>query len=312
VELRLENAAGECLGERLHLFSQWVPGPFAGLMEDLGKDADADDDDPNANPKAGGRPVQRTAVEASVKASYEEGGQEVLSMEVRNTGTMTALFCEPQPLISYRTDLLIDNNYCFIPPGESRLITIRADRNAECGLTLAQTGWRISSWNADDVTVMPSGDVLLSVGRRDQMCREFVGYFPEDRAKVNKKTTFEGTHPDGSQLFYLADEKNPVRFEFPVNEAQVKRVARLRIHAADQSKDVSTLVQMKVNGKSFDQALPPGLGLQSANPARLAFATTLTFEIPSGLLQSGKNVMEIQVKSGGWFTWDALDLTNIE
>ena len=43
---------------------------------------------------------------------------------------MTALFCEPHPLIEYRTDLFIDNNHCFIPPGESRTITIRTARHS--------------------------------------------------------------------------------------------------------------------------------------------------------------------------------------
>ncbi len=123
------------------------------------------------------RPVRRTTLAVEALPPNSESEMEILELMVRNTGSMTAFFCEPHPLISYRTDLFIENNNCFIPPGESRLITIRADRNAECGLTLAQTGWRISSWNADDLTVMPSGNVLLSVGRRDQMCREFVGYF---------------------------------------------------------------------------------------------------------------------------------------
>ena len=85
---------------------------------------------------------------------------------------MTALFCEPHPLLSYRTDIDIENNYAFVPPGERRVITISAPADSPEGLTLAQTGWRISCWNADDVVIEPSADVLFSIGRRDAMTRE--------------------------------------------------------------------------------------------------------------------------------------------
>ncbi|MEI6424456.1 MAG: polysaccharide lyase family protein, partial [Lentisphaerota bacterium] len=311
VELRLEDSAGTCLAERLHVFAQeGIPGPFAGLLENHGKDAN--ENDPKTNENGIGHPVRRTTVEASVKACQEEGGQDVLALQVRNTGAMTVLFCEPHPLMSYRTDLFIENNYCFIPPGESRTITIRSDRNAACGLTLAQTGWKVSCWNVDDVVIEPDESVLLAVGRRDQMCREFQGYFPQDSAKGVRKAAFEGTHPDASQLFYLADGKNSARFEFPISNAQVNRGARLRIHTADQSKYVYTQVQVTVNGTSFEQALPPGIGLQRTDPSHLAFPSTLTFDIPSGLLQSGKNAIHVRVKNEGWFTWDALELVTKE
>ena len=124
------------------------------------------------------RPVRRTALAVRPRPVRAEGDKEVLELLVKNTGAMTALFCEPHPLLEYRTDLFIDNNHCFIPPGESRTITIRAaETGREGGLSLAQTGWRLSCWNADDVVIEPSDDVLLAVGRRDQMCREFLGYF---------------------------------------------------------------------------------------------------------------------------------------
>jgi beta-mannosidase len=102
--------------------------------------------------------------------------------------------------------------------------------------------------------------------------------------------------------------KNPVRFEFTVSEAQVKRGARLRIHTADQSKDVPARVQVTVNGKSFEQALPPGIGLQQADPSHLAFPATTVFELPTGVLQKKKNILEVRVKNAGWFTWDGLEL----
>ena len=53
-------------------------------------------------------------------------------------GAMTALFCQAQPLLAYRTDLDIDNNYAFIPPGERRRLSASAPP-----LTRAQASvWR--------------------------------------------------------------------------------------------------------------------------------------------------------------------------
>ena len=248
-----------------------------------------------------------------------EGEQEVLELTVKNTGPMTAFPCEAHPLISYRTDLLIDNNHCFIPPGESRTITIRAASSSPrplgegpgvraCGLTLAQTGWWISCWNADNVTVAPGDErALLAVGRRDQMCREFLGYFDPQKIADLKQTTLVGSRPDPAQLPYLLDTGKQARFEFPLSGSSPQRPARLRIHAADQSKAVRAALNVTVNGKTFEQSLPAGLGIQDADPAHLAFPATVEFEIPAGVLQPGKNVLEVQVNGAGWFTWDALE-----
>ena len=38
-------------------------------------------------------------------------------IDLSNRGSMTALFCEPHPLLSYRTDIDINNNHAFIPAG---------------------------------------------------------------------------------------------------------------------------------------------------------------------------------------------------
>jgi len=265
------------------------------------------------------RPVRRTTLAVEAAPMRLEGGTEVLELRVKNTGPMTALFCTPHPLIDYRTDLFIDNNHCYIPPGESRMITVRvktssisptgkaSDANTGRGLSLGAIGWRLSCWNAEDVLIEPDESVLLAVGRKDQMCREFLGVSEKGKIKDVKQTVLTGSRPVPAQLPYLLDGGEPARFEFPASEAQVKQGARLRIHTADQSKEVSVQVQVTVNGKSFDQALQPGIGLQLRDPSHLAFPATLTFEIPSDLLKSGKNVMEIRVKNDGWFTWDALE-----
>ena len=253
------------------------------------------------------RPLRRTTLEVQALPVRVEGEEEVLELEVKNTGSMTAFPCEAHPLISYRTDLFIDNNHCFIPPGESRTIRLRAAKHAACGLSLAQTGWWVSSWNADKVTVAPNDCVLLALGRRDQMCREFHGYFDPDKVTEAKRTILSGARPDPSLLPYRLDGGTSVSFEFPASRSAAQRPAQLRIHTADQSKEVRAALEITVNGKAFEQILPEGLGIQKTDPAHLAFPATAAFAIPSGILREGTNVAEVRVKNEGWFTWDSVE-----
>ena len=121
--------------------------------------------------------------------------------------------------IVYRTDLFIDNSNCFIPPGESRVISICASSLPECGLSLTQTGWTVSTWNADAVTVSPSADVLLSVGRWDKMCREFAGYFDAKQAGSSLKTVCTGNRPNADTLPYRLSGGGTAQFEFVCADA---------------------------------------------------------------------------------------------
>lgn len=252
--------------------------------------------------------MARTTLEVSPLPTHVEEGQEILGLRVRNTGNMTALFCLPHPLIEYRTDLFIENGECFIPPGESRTITIRADVRSDGGLSLAQTGWRFSCWNAEDVVIEPVDDVLLAVGRRDQMSREYLGYF--DTNKDVKQATLEGTRPDPLPLSFLLDSNHAVRFEFPLSDAQAEHAARLRIHTADQAETTPTKVAVTLNGRRMDGSLPAGLGIQRIDPAHLAFPATVELQIPAAGLRPGKNILEVRVPDDGWFSWDAMDLTS--
>jgi beta-mannosidase len=267
------------------------------------------------------RPVRRTTLQVAAALPRVEGNQEVLELFVKNTGAMTALFCEPHPLIEYRTDLFIENNHCFIPPGESRTIRIQATRNSTRpsgegpgvtagGLSLAETGWRITTWNADDVVIGPSEEVMLSLGRRDQMCREYLGY--ADASKVAKagQVSVEGNRPDPSQVPYLLDSNHAVRFKFSLSNAQAKHSARLRIHTADQAEKTPTKVAVTLNGRRMERSLPAGLGIQRIDPAHLAFPATLDLQVPATDLRPGKNILEVHVQEDGWFSWDAMDLTS--
>jgi beta-mannosidase len=253
-------------------------------------------------------PVARTTLDVSPLPMRVEAGQEILGLRAKNTGNMTALFCLPQPLIEYRTDLFIDHGECFIPPRESRTITIRSDVRSDGGLSLAQTGWRLSCWNADEVVIEPEKSVLLAVGRRDQMCREFSGYFDPSKIANAGQVSVEGTRPDPSQVPYSLDSNHAVRFEFPLSDAKAKHSARLRIHTADQAEKAPTKVAVTLNGRRMEGTLPAGLGIQRTDPDHLAFPATVEFQIPAMDLRSGKNMLEVRVQDGGWFSWDAMDL----
>ena len=251
------------------------------------------------------RPLRKTTLDVSAAPVRVEGEQEVLELTVKNTGPMTAFPVEPHPLISYRTDLIVDNNHCFVPPGESRTITIRADRRAACGLSLAQTGWWISAWNADKLTVPPSADVLFAVGRRDRMCREFLGYFDPQKATA---ATGVVTSADPSQVAYLVDAGKQVRFEFDVPEKAAGKPVTVRLHTSDQSKEIAAAVAISLNGRSVENTLPTGLGMQKENPQQLAYAASLEFSLPAGSLKAGTNTLDVKLANDGWFTWDSLEI----
>jgi beta-mannosidase len=262
------------------------------------------------------RPVRRTALAVSA-SSRMENGVELLDVAVENRGEMTALICEPHPLLEYRTDVSIDNNHCFVPPGESRTMTIkklpcgRTSGKAETRVhrpTLAQTGWRISCWNADDVVLEPSTDVLLAAGRRDAMCREFCGYESPGKLPKDAKVTLVGKRPDATTLPFLLAGKSSAAFEIQVDAGHATQASRLCLHAADQAADVATAVEITVNGKRWSATLPKGLGIQRNEPSHLAFPATIELPLPRDTLVVGKNLLEVRVSNSGWFTWDAMSL----
>jgi len=254
--------------------------------------------------------VRRTTLTVECSSQQVVNGQEVIELHVHNTGQMTALFVEPHPLLVYRTDLFIDNRNCFIPPGESRVITIRASDHLGDGLSLAQTGWLLSCWNADGVQIPPSDDVILSVGRQDEMCREFADYFKPNQAQPGRIILCQGNRPVPTDLPYILDSDSTVRFEFTSSSTQAARAVCLRIHTADQSAAVQTLVEVSMNGKTIERSLPQGLGIQRTDPAHLAFPATVEFDLPPSDLHHGKNVLVVHIKGDGWFTWDSLDLVS--
>lgn len=289
-ELQLFNNDGDLLTERLHIFGSSVsPAPLAGLIS-------AGDDSP-----------ARTTLDVAHYAHHREADRERLHIELTNIGEMTALFCEPHPLLSYRTDIDIENNYAFVPPGERRVITISAPADSPEGLTLAQTGWRISCWNADDLVIPQSSDVLFSIGRRDAMTRGFAGYGDLARIEGMTAVELEGTRPDPSALPLLMNRDRRVSFVFDAG-AGVAGPARLRLHTADQAQSHNPLIDATLNGRTFQTELETGLGIQNRDPAHLAFPQTVAIDLPRGTLVAGANTLEVSVVNDSWFTWDAIDL----
>ena len=128
------------------------------------------------------------------------------------------------------------------------------------------------------------------------------------RWKTVRKPFAQALVPTPSQMPYRMAGASAVRFEFDCPSALARRPSRLRIHTADQSEDTPTMIEIAINGRTVEKALPKGLGIQRTEPAHLAFPVTLEFDLPATGLRSGKNSLTVRVKGGGWFTWDALDL----
>jgi len=291
MELQLSDSNGKVLHERVHIFGQaGVGSPFRGLLD-----------------KTAPRPIEHTTLELEASESREEGKEEVLELNLTNTGKMTALFCEPKPVLNYRTDMIIDNLYVCIPPGESRTVMIRAPRNPEDGLTLGQTGWKIESWNASTLLLDPSSDILLSLGRKDQMCIEFAGYPGLAPAIRENLIHVEGRLINPAQVPYLFEESKTLELVFGGTAATSDKSAFLRIHTSDQSTRGATL-SIELNGERFEAQLGEGYGFQNREPAHFAQAKTIELKIPAGVVKSKTNLLRIKVTGEGWFSWDALDL----
>ncbi len=293
VELTLSDGYGAVLQERLHIFgSSASQAPLAALLP---------------GGASGAQSVAQTSLEADVLSHRLDGEGESLEIALSNSGAMTAFFCEPHPLLAYRTDFSIENNHICIPPGESHAIVIQAPLDSQTELTLAQTGWRLSCWNAADIVIPPSDDVIFSIGRRDAMTREFMGEADLSRTDDKREVVIRGNRPDPAKLPWLMADGHTVTFEFDV-ASQAGQAARLCLHTGDQDSVQAPQVNVAVNGHQFDGALSRGYGLQREDPDHLASPQTLVLDLPLGTLAPGRNRIELRLNNASWFTWDAIDL----
>lgn len=291
LELRLCNSDGQLLFESLHLAGAADrSAPLGGAL-------------PGAT---GDEAVGQTTIRA--RAVPAEDG-DALQLHISNDGPIVAFYIEAHPLIDYRTDLIIEDNYLFVPPGETRVMTIRPSAAASrpSALTLAQTGWRITTWNAPDVVISPAESVLLAVGRRDAMCGEFSTTAPDTAADK----VFHGRQPDASAIPYqIGGLCRELRFLFDAARATTHGM-RLSIHTADQSAAARTRVAATLNGHSLQAEFAPGLGIQAEDPAHLAFPATLTLEFPASAINEKENCLQLSVDEG-WITLDAMTVTSYE
>ena len=83
--------------------------------------------------------------------------------------------------------------------------------------------------------IEPAPSVLLALGRRDAMCREFAGYSDAGKDAKVGRDSITGSRPDPSQVPCWLDGKDRRAIRVHSEGGQVKRPARLRIHTADQA-----------------------------------------------------------------------------
>lgn len=307
IELSLNDPQGARLTERVHLFApDNVDGAFGGMVQRWA-----------FGPQ--NQTLTTTSLEVRSARVWREGDIELLELELANTGGMTALFCEVHPVLAYRTDTFIENNHCSIPPGEVRSVRIAAPAVSENDLSLAQTGWRVACWNGvSDLLLPPADEVLLSIGRRDTMCREFLGYDDLSVLEGHREIELKGTRPDSAALPLLLVHRastlpgpNHVRFVFKASGPEIRGKTRLRIHTADQDEANSPEIEIRANGTVLRQEVARGLGVQKTDPGHLAFPVTAEFDISAGTWTPGRNILDVRLTRGAFISWDALDLVCI-
>ncbi len=140
------------------------------------------------------------------------------------------------------------------------------------------------------------------------MCREFGGYFDVNQVSNGVGTVCRGSRPDAGKLPYRLSGASTARFEFNCDGGQGNRPARLRIHTADQADTAPTVVQIAINGRTMEQTLPRGLGIQRTDPAHRAFPATVEFDLAASDLHESGNTLTVRVLGDGWFSWDAFEL----
>ena len=117
-----------------------------------------------------------------------------------------------------------------------------------------------------------------------------------------------GRRPDSASLPYLLGGQRQARFSFEAREAQLKRPARLRIHLSDLDATADPMLQVVVNERRYQRTLPRGLGIQKDQPYHLAFPASVVFDLPAGLLTTGKNTVDLRLANSSWVTLDAMEL----
>lgn len=317
VELTLKDADGKLMARREYIFCpEGVKAPLRSLVKREGIH-DNEFGIPYVTTGNKGAVVYGAELTVTDQTYETDREYEYLSVTLKNTGVMTALFVEAHPLLNYRTDLIIRDNFISIPPGEEHTLIIKAHKGGE--LTLWQNGFYITSFNGDAVTVEPNEEVLLYMGRRDSIAREFSGYFEQaalaadnsngealaHRLENDAAIVAEGRCIPSEKVEYLVEDT--AEFWFCTNN---RKDARLRIHTADRSQEPCSL-KILLNGQEISEiAMDSGYGIQKDVPDHLAYPRTYEVLLPGSVFQAD-NRLAVSV-ARGWFTWDAMDLVVID
>lgn len=298
IELALKQSDGRVCARREYVFCpEGVKAPLRALVKPE-ETKDIDFGVPYVTTGIQGVKVSSAELHVKDQKSWMDDTYEYLALTLENAGDMTALFTEIHPLLNYRTDLIIRDNFLSIPPGEEQVVLIKAHRGGE--LKLRQNGFYITAFNAQTVVVPSCEEVLLYMGRRDGIGREFKGYF-EKAADLPKEISALGREIPSAEVPFLVEGQ--ITFLF---ETKNRQDARLRIHAADCSKDPCR-IEVVLNGKKEAVIeMEQGYGIQKEIPDHLAYPSTYE-KILGGELFEENNKLEIRVLNG-WFTWDAMDL----
>lgn len=297
-ELTLKDSDGQILAQRVYVFcAEGVKAPLRSLVKREGVN-DHEFGIPYVTTGIKGMKVYDAKLETVGTEYSTDEEYEYLAVTLKNTGVMTALFVEAHPMLNYRTDLIIRDNFISIPPQEERTLVIKAHRGGET--TLEQTGFAVTCFNSETVNVLPSDDVLLYMGRRDSISREFKGYFDTDSTAV-AAVRAAGREIPAAEVCYLSEGKTDFIFE-----SQNRKDAKLRIHIADSSKEPCS-AEIYLNGRKVsDIEMSKGFGVQKDKPDHLAFPETYEVILPGDLFAQ-ENTLTVKVVAG-WFTWDAMDV----
>ncbi|MBB6670117.1 glycoside hydrolase family 2 protein [Cohnella nanjingensis] len=304
LELYLNDADGKRVNERLYVFgAQGARAPLAGMYKEGLPDPEFGSP-PTYTGMLGGS-VKRAAINAEALSHESDAEGETLRLRVTNTGEMTALYVETHPLLLYRTDITVHEQFGFIPPGEHRDVTITAPRGED--LTLLQTGWYVTAFNAETAEVHPQ-DVALWTGRQDRTCEGFAG-FDGDGSSATGAISFAAEPSSGrvpaEEVPYLWEQK--LEFRFTVGKEQTGKAGTLWIYSADQAEGGAGITA-RLNDTERSGEIPAGYGFQKTEPWQLAMPQTTPIAFPPEAFQEGENLLVISTVKG-WISIDAMNLS---
>ena len=306
LELYLKDSNGDILTERVYAFgAKGARAPLAGLIkQDL---PDTVFGSPPTYTGIIGGSVKRTKIIAKILSYSSNGEKERICLRIENIGDMTALYVEIHPLLTYRPDVTIKEQFGFIPPGEYRDIIITSPCKKD--LTLPQTGWYITSYNADPFMVDPQ-DVIFWIGRQDFTCEGFYGFNdPSPETLMQASSSFvvnsENKNVLSSEIPYLWEKR--LEFQFNIEDRRISEETTLYIYSADQSYNGAE-ISITLNNIIKQIKLSGGYGHQKYEPWHLASPKTTKIDFGKDALKEGINNLIIEVTSG-WITIDAMNLS---